>query len=407
MSFVRRCWLHCGACLDGVDLIRFKKMPLNVGGKPNPLALLGRTGSSSLNGNLVEMGDDLDAYNASIKKMQMPRYWRVFNRHPGAAFRVITDLDEALALLDTMDAQQGDRMERLGLKFFLSDDCCGRFYRDLAARGLEAGYVVISALMCDEGVIATTLGIRQGADYVLLRTSNAGIKWSSCSPGLLTIDRTMAALAQARRPTVRLQHRQLQLQAPVWRRARSTHGCEHRAQLAGASFHDARSRRAMVATLSPAGQSGTARLRECQVDRPHRRRARVRSRSSDAGRSRSNARLAAFPLLMLDPSSGIASMLFTPSLHAPLRMVGGVGGGGSAAITHAAVRVDRPPTPDPSPPLRGGRGEEKCAGLCEMESALRRIAPADQDGISRTTPGLPGAHSSASRSHFAALAAAS
>ena len=179
---------------DGIDLIRFKKMPVNVGGKPNPLAMLGRTGSSSLNGNLVEMGDNLDAHNSSIKKMQMPRYWRVFNRHPGATFRVVTDRDEALAVLDTMDVQQGDRMERLGLKFFLSDDCCGKFYRNLVARGLEAGYVVISTLTCDEGVVATTLGIRQGADYVLLRTSNAGIKWSSCSPGLLTIDRTMAAL---------------------------------------------------------------------------------------------------------------------------------------------------------------------------------------------------------------------
>ena len=44
--------------------------------------------------------------------------------------------------------------------------------------------------------------------------------------------------------------------------------------------------------------------------------------------------------------------------------------GGSAAITHAAVPADRPPTPDPSPPLCGGRGEDKCADPREMESAL-------------------------------------
>jgi hypothetical protein len=48
--------------------------------------------------------------------------------------------------------------------------------------------------------------------------------------------------------------------------------------------------------------------------------------------------------------------------------------GGSAAITHAAVPADSPPTPDPSPPLCGGRGEEKCAGPREMESALSRPA---------------------------------
>jgi CelD/BcsL family acetyltransferase involved in cellulose biosynthesis len=41
-----------------------------------------------------------------------------------------------------------------------------------------------------------TLGIREGTNYVLLRTSNAGRRWSNCSPGLLTIERTMAALHQ-------------------------------------------------------------------------------------------------------------------------------------------------------------------------------------------------------------------
>jgi hypothetical protein len=37
--------------------------------------------------------------------------------------------------------------------------------------------------------------------------------------------------------------------------------------------------------------------------------------------------------------------------------------GGSAAFTEAAVLADRPPTPDPSPPLRGGRGEEQMAAI--------------------------------------------
>ncbi|WP_423864175.1 type II toxin-antitoxin system RelE/ParE family toxin [Bradyrhizobium sp.] len=33
--------------------------------------------------------------------------------------------------------------------------------------------------------------------------------------------------------------------------------------------------------------------------------------------------------------------------------------GGGAAFTEAAVPADRPPTPDPSPPLRGGEGRSK------------------------------------------------
>jgi CelD/BcsL family acetyltransferase involved in cellulose biosynthesis len=72
---------------DGVDLIRLQKLPANVGGQPNPLVSLGRMGSCSLNGNLVVVGDDFEAYRASLKRMELPRSWRVFNRKPGARFR--------------------------------------------------------------------------------------------------------------------------------------------------------------------------------------------------------------------------------------------------------------------------------------------------------------------------------
>jgi CelD/BcsL family acetyltransferase involved in cellulose biosynthesis len=44
--------------------------------------------------------------------------------------------------------------------------------------------------------VATLLGIRSGSRYVMVRISNAGDKWSNCSPGRLIIERTMAALHQ-------------------------------------------------------------------------------------------------------------------------------------------------------------------------------------------------------------------
>jgi CelD/BcsL family acetyltransferase involved in cellulose biosynthesis len=182
---------------DGVDLLRLRKMPANVGGMPNPLAFLGRMGSCSLNGNLVVVGDDFAAYRASLKRMELPRSWRVFNRYPGAKFEIVTNVDKALALLDTMDAQQNDRMKQLGLKFVLDDDCHARFYRDIVSRGVREGYAIVSALTCDDEVVATTLGIKRGSDYTLLRISNAGKRWSNCSPGLLVIERTMDALHKA------------------------------------------------------------------------------------------------------------------------------------------------------------------------------------------------------------------
>jgi CelD/BcsL family acetyltransferase involved in cellulose biosynthesis len=147
-----------------------------------------------LNGNLIVIGDDFDVYRASIKRMQLPRSWRVFNRNPGAAFRIIASVDEALMLLNTTDAQQQARMQRLGLEFNLNDESRAKFYRDLVSRGIEEGYVIASALMCGQEIVATALGIRQGTNLVFLRISNAGERWSHCSPSRLVIERTMAAL---------------------------------------------------------------------------------------------------------------------------------------------------------------------------------------------------------------------
>ncbi|MBH5400515.1 GNAT family N-acetyltransferase [Bradyrhizobium sp. CNPSo 4010] len=179
---------------DRLDLLRLKKMPAEVGGKPNPLVALGRIGSSSLNGNLVLMGDDYDDYQAAIKRLQMPRGWRVFSRHAGARFEIAADVARAHELLDVMDLQQQARMQKLGSRFVLNDATHARFYREVVRRGLAEGHVMVSALVCDEGVVATAFGVRHGATYILLRISHAGDQWSSCSPGLLIIERTMAAL---------------------------------------------------------------------------------------------------------------------------------------------------------------------------------------------------------------------
>lgn len=181
---------------ERVDLVRLRKMPAIVDGRPNPLLSLGRLGSCSLNGNPIEIGEDFEVYRASIKRMQLARSWRVFSRNPGAAFRIIDNVDEALAVLDTTDAQQQERMQQLGLPFNLNDETCSKFYRELVRRGLAEGYVIASALTCGPAIVATVLGIRQGNSFVFLRISNAGKKWSSCSPSRLIIERTMAALHQ-------------------------------------------------------------------------------------------------------------------------------------------------------------------------------------------------------------------
>lgn len=176
------------------DLINLEKMPLDIRGRPNPLAAAERTTPCSVNGNLVELNDCFDDYRASIAKIQLPRRWRVFTRHLGARFEMLSDVNEALRILDVMDRQQKKRMKEVAEKFVLDEPRSANFYRDVVRRGLTDGYAVVSALICGEEVVATTLGLRHGAQYYLLRNTNAGGRWSNCSPGQLCIERTMADL---------------------------------------------------------------------------------------------------------------------------------------------------------------------------------------------------------------------
>jgi CelD/BcsL family acetyltransferase involved in cellulose biosynthesis len=182
------------AAPDGFDLLRLKKMPADIGGSANPLLALGRPGSSSLNGNLVLPGEDYAAYQASLRRLQLPRCWRVFTRLGNSRFEIATDAMRAGEILDVMDVQQSRRMEQIGSPFVLNDATHARFYRDLASRGVADGYAVISALVCDQGIVSSALGIRYGSTYCLLRISHTGREFGNCSPGLLVIERTMAEL---------------------------------------------------------------------------------------------------------------------------------------------------------------------------------------------------------------------
>ncbi len=192
-------WKDLRAALrrNGADLVRLRKMPAETDGRPNPLALLDGAGPCALNGNIVVTGDDFDAWRFTLERTvrkELERSWRVFTRDPRAAFKIVADGTEALRFLSTMATQQGERMQQLGLNFVLNDETCAAFYHDLVRDNVGNGYAVLSALTVGEEVVATLLGIRQGTRYVMVRISNAGEKWSNCSPGRLIIERTMAAL---------------------------------------------------------------------------------------------------------------------------------------------------------------------------------------------------------------------
>lgn len=190
-------WRKIRTALPPADLVRLRKMPGVLRGRPNPLALLPQALPCAENGNLVVTGDDWDAWRRERPKTvrkELERSWRVFSREPNTSFEIVTDPERAQAVLRAMEWQQQTRMREKGVGYTLDDPEIARFYRDLVRRGTESGFAVLSALLAGDEVVASLLGVRDGPGFVMIRISNAGGPWANCSPGRLIIERTMAEL---------------------------------------------------------------------------------------------------------------------------------------------------------------------------------------------------------------------
>ena len=190
-------WSALRAALPDVDFVRFKRMPLAIEGRANPLALLPATRASSANSNVVTVDGDWSDFLATLKgslRRQVERNWRAFSAHDGAVFRRVTDHSEAAAVLGTLERQQSARLRRRGVSHVLDQPQVAAFYRKLVADGLADDTVVLTALTHREEVVAALLGIARGDGYVMLRISIGAPEWSSCSPGRLIILQTMKML---------------------------------------------------------------------------------------------------------------------------------------------------------------------------------------------------------------------
>ncbi len=181
--------------LPPADLLCLKKMPPVVDGRANPLAHLAGAHASAVNGNLVTMGEDHDAWRHSLPRTvrkELERSWRVFTRREGTGFRSIDDADEALRILEVMDGQQRARLEELGQPYQLGDAVTMAMHRELMQR--VGGFVSLTVLEAGEEIVAALLGVRRGDTIVFIRLTHGGAEWTNCSPGRLILSRTLGHL---------------------------------------------------------------------------------------------------------------------------------------------------------------------------------------------------------------------
>ena len=193
-----RLWQSIIASLPPADLIDFRKMPTAVGARANPLALLS-TLPSALNGNVVHAGENYQEHvRATLRRQvrkELERSWRVFSRHPDAYFRVVDDIDQRRTVLAAIESQQPVRMRHAGNQYELGRPEAADFYRRLVEGDPSGTFVVVTALVAADQIVAALMGLRNGDSFTMIRiSSTTSPEWTNCSPGRLVIERTMAHL---------------------------------------------------------------------------------------------------------------------------------------------------------------------------------------------------------------------
>jgi CelD/BcsL family acetyltransferase involved in cellulose biosynthesis len=178
------------------DLLRFAKQPVLIGTRPNPL-LLARPGLlSAVNGNLL-VTQDWESFHRGLEKeirKELERSWRVFARAPDTEYRHITDPDEALAMLETIEAVQKERIGKLGEIYGMDAPVTADFHRRLLRQGIANGYACLTVLKSGGKMVASLLGVRDGETYLMIRLVHAPGEWAKVSPGRLLIHRTLMQL---------------------------------------------------------------------------------------------------------------------------------------------------------------------------------------------------------------------
>lgn len=183
--------------LPEADVLRLGKMPLTIGGRPNPLVQARAIVPETLFGNVIEIDHGYESWLKSLggrDRREFARAWRVFTRHPEARLVVAEDTDTARRVMRWIEHRQRARIRDRGLPYDLDAPRMSAFHERLIEQGLESGEVVVSALMAGEEIVAGLFGLANGREYIALRVAFESGRWASVGPGRLLIERTMAAL---------------------------------------------------------------------------------------------------------------------------------------------------------------------------------------------------------------------
>jgi CelD/BcsL family acetyltransferase involved in cellulose biosynthesis len=199
LAGARALWKVIQRAVGGADLIKFTKMPIEIEGRPNPLALLPECGRCAVGTNVLSVHGSWDDYLSQLDRKvrkEIGRCWRLFSKRDGTAFHRMKDQTEAAPVMAALEVQQRMRHQHGRAPYLLDNPAIAAFYRLLVENGIGSGEVILTALTCGGEVVSALLGVARPPTYIMIRISSAAGVWADCSPGRLVIVQTMRMLHQ-------------------------------------------------------------------------------------------------------------------------------------------------------------------------------------------------------------------
>lgn len=183
--------------LPAYDVLNMEKVRKLSQSHANPLSLLGRARPCAVNGNVVHIDGEWEAYVASLSRKfrkELRRSERVLQKIGQAEYHQIRDVERGLQVLDFINDCQRTRIAEVGLDYTLDEPELADYYRQIVVKGVESGECIMTTIESGDEIVAATLGIATGTTHGGLRIVNAGGKWAHCGPGRLIMFNTIKML---------------------------------------------------------------------------------------------------------------------------------------------------------------------------------------------------------------------
>lgn len=184
-------WQEIMKLMKPVDIIHMRRQPVTINNVKNPFILYFDVvhNESAFMVDLFSSWDDF--YSKKIKKKlraDSSRQRLRLEKHGVLNFKVAESVSEKQNIIHNMIEQKSQQYRNIGISDMLAIDQHREFYSKLADSDFGSYNLTCSALMIDDKIIATHVGLMNNDIFYYMMPSNLCDDWQVYSPGRLLLE---------------------------------------------------------------------------------------------------------------------------------------------------------------------------------------------------------------------------